>query len=176
MTSPAAPCEVSVRAGDGCCATLDLAEVARVFATLCEFFPVRLARVDIRIVGDAAMDAAHQRYSGVAGTTDVLSFPAETQGDAAHDGGGVEVDLLVCCDVAAREAMVRSHAIERELLLYAVHGTLHACGFRDDTEVAAQAIHAEEDRILSAGGIGVVYACPAEQPHRGPTAHENPPA
>ena len=64
----------------------------------------------------------------------------------------------MCTDVAARESAARGHATEREILLYAVHGTLHACGYRDDSEESFRAIHAEEDRILTAGGMGSVYA------------------
>ena len=101
------------------------------------------------------MDAAHRRYMNIAGTTDVMSFPAHDESDAQ---AAVEADLIVCVEVAAREAAGRGHAVEREILLYAVHGALHACGFRDDTDAAAAEIHAEEDRILVAGGAGVVYA------------------
>ena len=120
--------------------------------------PRPVARVDAMLVGDAAMDAAHRRYSQVEGTTDVLSFPAHDEADPAAP---VEVDLIISTDVAMREAAARGHDAVREVLLYAVHGTLHACGFRDDTAEAAAAIHAEEDRILSAGGVGSVYRGPA---------------
>ncbi len=142
---------VHFHAGDGCPSTIDRAKLAREFARLAPHFPKPLARVDALLLGDSAMDAAHRRYSQVEGTTDVLSFPAET-------GPEVEVDLMICVDVALREAAARGHGVDREILLYAVHGALHACGYRDDTDASAAAIHAEEDRILSAGGGGVVYA------------------
>ena len=107
------------------------------------------------LVGDEAMDAAHRRHMDIAGTTDVMSFPAH---DAADSGASIEADLIVSVDVARREAAARGLPCEREILLYAVHGTLHACGYRDDSEAEAARIHAEEDRILAAGGVGVVYA------------------
>ncbi|MFM7051623.1 MAG: rRNA maturation RNase YbeY [Planctomycetota bacterium] len=145
---------VAFHAGDGCAPALDRAALARAMTTLLAHFPRRVARVDALLVGDEAMDAAHRRYSHVEGTTDVLSFPAHDASDAAAP---VEVDLIISTDVAVREAAARGHDAAREVLLYAVHGTLHACGFRDDTDEAAAAIHAEEDRILSAGGFGPVY-------------------
>jgi len=148
---------VTFHAGEGCPPSLDRPSLARALAALLPHFPRPVARVDVRLVGDAAMDAAHRRYSGVEGTTDVLSFPAHDEGDPA---AAVEVDLIVCTDVAAREAGLRGHPTEREILLYAVHGTLHTCGHRDDTEEGFRAIHAEEDRILAAGGVGAVYAAP----------------
>jgi probable rRNA maturation factor len=146
---------VAFHAGDVCDVAIDRARLARAFAALLPHFPRPVARVDVLLVGDAAMDAAHRRYMSIEGTTDVMSFPAH---DEADPKAAVEADLFVSTDVARREAGARGHPVEREILLYAVHGTLHACGFRDDTEAAAAAIHAEEDRILAAGGLGSVYA------------------
>jgi probable rRNA maturation factor len=147
--------EIAFHAGEGCDASVDRAALSRAFAELLPHFPRPVARVDVLLVGDAAMDAAHRRFMAIEGTTDVMSFPAQDEGDPS---AAVEADLYVCTDVARREAAARGHPIEREILLYAVHGTLHACGFRDDTDSAAAAIHAEEDRILRAGGLGSVYA------------------
>ena len=155
--SAAAP-SVTFHAGEGCPPSLDRSRLAREFAALLLHFPRRVARVDVQIVGDDAMAAAHKRFMDIDGTTDVMSFPAHDESDAA---AAVEADLFISIDVAAREAAQRGHATEREILLYAVHGTLHACGFRDDTDDAFRAIHAEEDRILAAGGIGAVYAAPS---------------
>lgn len=157
---------IAFHSGEGCPADLDCAALARSFASLAPHFPRTLARVDVLLVGDGAMDAAHRRYMNIAGTTDVMSFPAHDEGDAA---AAVEADLIVSVDVAAREAASRGHAREREILLYAVHGTLHACGFRDDSDAEAARIHAEEDRILAAAGFGMVYARgPAEPEDRLP--------
>jgi len=146
---------IAFHAGDGCPPSLDRAALASAFARLLPHFPRPIARVDVLLVGDEAMDAAHRRHMDVAGTTDVMSFPAH---DPDDPHAGVEADLVVSVDVAAREGAARGHGREREILLYAVHGTLHACGYRDETDAEAARMHAEEDRILSAGGVGVVYA------------------
>ena len=163
--SAAAP-GVAFHRGDGCAASIDCAALSRAFASLAPHFPRALARIDVLLVGDAAMDAAHRRYMDIAGTTDVMSFPAH---DGSDPRAAVEADLIVCVDVAAREAAARGHSCDREILLYAVHGALHACGFRDDSAEEAARIHAEEDRILAAAGIGMVYARgPAEPEDRLP--------
>ncbi len=156
---------VTFHSGEGCPPALDRSRLARDFASLLAHFPREVARVDAQLVGDAAMDAAHRRFMDIAGTTDVMSFPAHDESDAS---AAVEVDLFICTDVAAREAAARGHAIEREILLYAVHGTLHACGYRDDTDESFRAIHAEEDRILAAAGMGAVYAAPAREAAQDP--------
>ena len=147
--------EVAFHAGAGCAPTIDRTRLARDLAALLAHFPRSVARVDVELLGDEAMAAAHRRYMAIDGTTDVMSFPAHDERDP---GAAVEADLMISTEVAAREAAARGHAVEREILLYAVHGTLHACGYRDDTEESFRAIHAEEDRILTAGGLGPVYA------------------
>ena len=116
--------------------------------------------VRAKIVDDDAMAEAHDRYSGVAGTTDVLTFDLSEPNSAETD-----VDLLLCIDVATRQAEPRGHRAREELLLYAVHGVLHTLGYDDHDEDAAARMHAEEDRILNAIGVGTVYAKPtAEAP------------
>lgn len=108
--------------------------------------------VRVRVVNDAQMAAAHERYSGIPGTTDVLTF------DLAGEPGVLDVDILVCVDEARRQAAARGHSVERELLLYVVHGVLHCLGHDDHDEAGAAAMHAREDEILGAIGVGATYA------------------
>lgn len=119
--------------------------------------PVPVARVTVEVIDDHRMTALHERFSNVPGTTDVLTFPASGPGEP------VEVDIAICVDEAARQATARGHELRRELLLYALHGVLHCTGFDDRTPAEHARMHAEEDRILQAIGLGVVYAR-GEQP------------
>ncbi len=107
--------------------------------------------VRARIVTDAEMADAHERWSGVAGTTDVLTFNL-------CEGGSLDVDLLLCADVARRQAETRGFSIERELLLYLIHGVLHCLGYDDHSDADAARMHAQEDRLLEAIGVGATYA------------------
>lgn len=120
--------------------------------------------VRVRIVGDAAMAAAHERYKGVGGTTDVLTF------DLSEPGAGVlDVDILVCADEGARRGAEFGHPVERELLLYIVHGVLHCLGHDDCEEEAAARMHRAEDEVLSRIGAGATYrpGSPAGSPAGG---------
>lgn len=130
--------------------------------------------VRVRVVDDAEMSAAHLEFCDVPGTTDVLTFDltdpegSPVVGPAARVGvdGRVEVlrrypvdaDVLVCLDEARRQASARGHDERRELLLYVVHAMLHCLGFDDHEESDAGAMHAMEDAVLSAIGVGPVYA------------------
>ena len=103
------------------------------------------------IVGDAEMIRLHRVHSGQPATTDVLTFPAHAGGEP------IEVDIVACADEAARRAAEFGHAVDRELLLYAIHGLLHCCGHDDHEPEAHERMHAEEDRILRALGVGATF-------------------
>jgi len=117
-----------------------------------------VGRIGVTVVSDARMAKLHGRHLGEFITTDVLTF------DQSNPGAGTPIvaEIVVCADEAARRSAEFGHPIERELLLYVVHGLLHCAGFDDHDETQAAAMHAEEDRILQAIGVGATF-----QPHRG---------
>ncbi len=112
--------------------------------------------VRVRLVGDADMVDAHMRHMNQPGTTDVITFDL-AEGRAAS-GEPLDVDLLICVDEAGRQSARRGIDIERELLLYAVHGVLHCLGHDDIDEQGAAAMHLIEDQTLTAMGLGPVFA------------------
>ena len=108
--------------------------------------------VRVRVIADAEMAEAHERWSGVAGTTDVLTF------DLRDDTSGpLDVDALVCLDEAERRGAEREHEPRAELLLYALHAILHCMGHDDHTDTAYAAMHAREDEVLEAIGVGPLF-------------------
>ncbi len=111
--------------------------------------------VRVRVVVDQEMALAHERYSGVSGTTDVLTFDLREGG--GDEEGPLDTDLLICFDEASRRADELGHDVERELLLYIVHGVLHCLGHDDTDASSSSRMHAEEDRVLEAIGVGAVY-------------------
>jgi probable rRNA maturation factor len=118
----------------------------------------RGGEVRVRLVDDAAMAVAHERYSGIPGTTDVLTF--DLSGGRTAGGGDLDVDILACVDEARRQAGHHGHAPERELLLYILHGVLHCLGHDDHDAGGFERMHAEEDRVLEAIGVGPVFHAP----------------
>ncbi len=129
-------------------------------AALAELGAAGGGEVRVSIVDDPAMAAAHERYSNVPGTTDVLTFDLRTGGTGVPPVSAepLDVDILVCADEARRQAAPRAVPLEHELLLYIVHGVLHCLGEDDHDEAAAVRMHQREDRVLTAIGVGPVYA------------------
>lgn len=114
--------------------------------------------VRVKLVGDREMGEAHLRHLGDPGTTDVITF---NLGLGNGTAAPLDVDLLVCVDEAERQGAARGTGVERELLLYIVHGVLHCLGHDDADEDSALAMHRLEDEVLAAAGIGAVFAPPA---------------
>ena len=83
------------------------------------------------------MSDYHGRYVDVPEATDVLSFPADEEDPSGeHDLG----DIVICTDVAVRQARSARHSYGLELEVLALHGILHLLGYdheRDDGEMLA---------------------------------------
>jgi rRNA maturation RNase YbeY len=96
----------------------------------------------------------HEQFLGIGGPTDVLTFELD------HDARGrvVAGEVVVCVPYAKLEARRRGVAVEKELLLYALHGMLHLCGFDDRTGRDFAIMHRREDEILKKLGVGTVFA------------------
>ncbi len=131
---------------------IDVAWIADQCTNAARLIARPITAIDVLIVDDRRMTTLHERHLSDPTTTDVLTFHMGEGND------GVEVQLVICADAAARHAESRGHSIDREILLYALHGLLHCAGFDDATEEASRAMHAEEDRILTAIGVGEVFA------------------
>lgn len=101
-------------------------------------------RVSIALVNDREIARAHVEFLGVAGPTDVVSFPLE---DELDDLLG---EVVVSTDTAAREAKARGLSLEEEVLRYVVHGTLHLLGYDDHAKADYVAMHARQELLLAA--------------------------
>ena len=100
--------------------------------------------LSVLLVGSQEMAALNLKHTGRDGLTDVLAFPM---------GDGILGDVVVC-PVRAIAAAGESGDPHDEVLLYALHGTLHLLGY-DDNEAGAEAMYAKEDEILARFGIKV---------------------
>ncbi|MBQ5762562.1 MAG: rRNA maturation RNase YbeY [Aeriscardovia sp.] len=75
----------------------------------------------------------HEQYMGLAGPTDVLSFPM----DEIKPGKGEEGmlgDIMICPQVASIQARCTGHRTIDEILLLEIHGILHLLGFDHNTD------------------------------------------
>ena len=109
--------------------------------------------LSLAFVGDADMSRLHEQFMSIAGPTDVLTFPLEEEAGGRIIAG----EVVICVPEARRQSRKMGTSVERELLLYALHGMLHLCGFDDRTPSGYQVMHRTEDQILKRLGVGAVF-------------------
>lgn len=108
------------------------------------------AELCITLVDEAAMASLHVQWMGEPGPTDVMSFPMDElrPGGEGRDGEpGILGDVVLCPQVAARQAAGAGHTTAEELLLLVTHGVLHLLGF-DHAEPDAERDMFERQRTL----------------------------
>lgn len=90
------------------------------------------AELAIQFVDEVAMEVLHIQWMDEPGPTDVLSFPM----DELRPGSESEItppgllgDIVVCPQVAIKQAETAGHEPINEILLLTTHGILHLLGF-----------------------------------------------
>lgn len=81
----------------------------------------------IVLTDDAQLHELNREYLNIDAPTDVLSFPAsETDPETARRYLG---DILISVPRSEQQAQAAGHALEAEIQLLVVHGTLHLLGY-----------------------------------------------
>ena len=97
--------------------------------------------VTVLLADDARLKALNRSFRGKNKPTDVLSFPAATNGE------GVAGDIAISVETAARQAAEHGHTLPEELRILLLHGVLHLAGF--DHEADEGEMRAREQELRS---------------------------
>ena len=123
---------------------------------------------------DAEIRALNRDYRGVDAPTDVLSFgyvdvaltpspsptlwergacvpplPLAGEGDKGGEGDLPPLgDIAISVETARRQAPLNGHDLLTELLMLALHGTLHLMGYDDSTDAARAAMNGRAASVL----------------------------
>ena len=110
--------------------------------------------VVVLLTDDDAVRELNARFRGKDRPTNVLSFPA-APGAAPHLG-----DIVLAFGVCRDEAAAQGKTLANHLTHLVVHGTLHLLGRDHETGAEAEAMEAEERRLLASLGIADPYMLP----------------
>lgn len=96
-----------------------------------------LAELSILVIDEAAMAELHEQWMGEPGPTDVLAFPMDelrpgqsgARGDDVAPDPALLGDVVLCPQVAAKQASEAGHGTQDELELLCTHGILHLLGY-----------------------------------------------
>ena len=90
------------------------------------------AELSILFIDPEPMAELHERWLDLPGPTDVMSFPMDElrPGTPDHEApAGTLGDIVVCPQVAAKQALQAGHSAVEEMLLLTTHGILHLLGY-----------------------------------------------
>ena len=107
--------------------------------------------VGIIFVDEAPMEELHIKWMDEPGPTDVLSFPMDELRPGSEElpsPEGVLGDIVVCPQVAARQAATAGHQPINEILLLVTHGMLHLVGFDHATPSEEQEMFSLQRQLL----------------------------
>ena len=91
-----------------------------------------LTDLSVVMVTVDVMTGLHVQWMDEPGPTDVLSFPMDELRpgrDGEPTPAGLLGDVVLCPEVAARQAREAGHSTTEELLLLTTHGILHLLGY-----------------------------------------------
>ncbi|MCS7190148.1 MAG: rRNA maturation RNase YbeY [Fimbriimonadales bacterium] len=100
---------------------------------------------------DSEIRTLNRLYRGVDKATDVLSFGYEPA-PPTHDEPVPLGDVIISAETARRQAALNAHDLRTELLMLALHGTLHLMGYDDSTETGRTTMNARAVAVLRALG------------------------
>lgn len=108
----------------------EIGELARFVLDALHIHPQ--AELSVVLVDEPAMENLHVQWMDEPGPTDVLSFPMDElrpgrEGDPSAPG--LLGDVVVCPQVAQRQAVTAGHSEQEEVLLLTTHGILHLLGY-----------------------------------------------
>lgn len=104
--------------------------------------------LSILFVSPQHMQRLNSHFAGDDHPTDVLAFPMmDDEND--DDAGGLLGDVVVCPDVARRNAERLGHSLDTELGVLVVHGTLHLLGYDHQGPKDKEAMERRQREILS---------------------------
>jgi probable rRNA maturation factor len=90
------------------------------------------AELSVLFVDESTMTDLHGRWLDEPGPTDVLAFPMDeirpTEADEEPEPGLLG-DVVICPQVADRQAREAGHRVEDEFALLLTHGLLHLLGY-----------------------------------------------
>ncbi|MEB1814063.1 rRNA maturation RNase YbeY [Adlercreutzia mucosicola] len=140
--------------GEDALSGLPLARLAQ-FVLEREGKPVN-TEVSISFVDNEKIAELNERFRGIEGPTDVLSFECDNISDdmTAADGPNCPLyelgDIIIAPDVAAAQADEYGNSFEQEISLLLVHGLLHLCGYDHITDDEAEVMEGREKELLTA--------------------------
>ncbi|MCE9562233.1 MAG: rRNA maturation RNase YbeY [Planctomycetes bacterium] len=109
---------------------------------------VKACKVTLAFVDNPHIHRLNKQFLQHDEPTDVLTFPYTDAGAKKLEG-----EVVIGYEIAKEYAADRNHDVNLELLLYAIHGALHLCGYDDTDDASAAEMRVKERQYLAKLGL-----------------------
>lgn len=117
--------------------------------------------VSVVVTDTQTVQYLNRDYRGIDAPTDVLSFDNIPDLDFPGEEGSPHLgDVIIAFPVAETQAAVGGYTVLEEVLLLAVHGTLHLLGFDHHTPDNKEKMWVAQSRVMTA--LGLAHVQPTE--------------
>lgn len=121
---------------------ISVPKVRTALRSACRKLKFNSADLSVAFVGEKRMRRLNREYLSHDYVTDVITFHLGGETPPLHG------EIIICPAVAARNAKRYGNTLERELILYVVHGILHLCGYDDRSPEDVKRMRKKETEIL----------------------------
>jgi probable rRNA maturation factor len=114
-----------------------------------------LAELSVLLVDTEEMALLHEKWMDEPGPTDVMAFEMDELRPGSGDTGrdepepGLLGDVVICPEVARRQAATAGHDLDAEVQLLLTHGILHLLGFDHAVPEDEAVMFGEQRRLLA---------------------------
>ncbi len=104
---------------------------------VCKLLRLKHQEISVVFVGDRRMRSLNKNFLGHDYVTDVITFDLEVSGE-----------IIICPQVASQNAKTQGQSLNKEILLYVIHGLLHLAGYDDHHSKDIKIMRQQEQVLL----------------------------
>ena len=106
--------------------------------------------ISVALVGSQRMATYNKKYRRKIGATDVLAFSELEKKNFPVGGADINAgEIIICPDVAKKNAREAGHSFKREMQVLVIHGILHIFGHEHNTASKEKKMLLLQDKIIS---------------------------
>ncbi len=107
--------------------------------------------LDVLFVDEEEMTQLHIKWMDEPGPTDVLTFPMDELRPHSTEPG-ILGDIVLCPQVAIRQAESAKHTFNHEISILGIHGLLHIVGYDHDNKEDEKEMFDLQESIVARWG------------------------
>ncbi len=131
--------------------TVETGRIERAITAVLEGESIPDAVINVALVDNATIHQTNRQFLQHDYPTDVITFPWD------EPEGPLTGDIMISAEMANQVAADHGWSAEDELLLYAIHGTLHLTGHDDQSDQDRAAMQERETHYLKRLNVDVSH-------------------